>query len=211
MPSLPGQETHRKASTSRYWAVIALLARGAAALQVPMAATQQTVSARAAAAATVAPTNELGALVFPGMLIADEEPPLSPTKAKIKAAKEAAAAKAAAGGYKAPETKTVAAELKFDDVQKDAFAEADELRAKIDALKASGVQSKSKSAQLASLRQMESNARERARRETARVEDKQARAVVREAEKSAAPGSSSTSSYSDSLKKVTGQSLPSLF
>jgi len=184
-----------------------MLAHGVSALQVPITPlTQQIVTTRAA---TVEPTHALSSLVFPGMLIADEEPPLSPTKAKIKAAKDAAAAKAAAGGYKAPETKTVAAELKFDDVQKDPFAEADELRAKIDALKESGVKSKSKSAQLASLKQMESIARDRARRESARVDEKEARAVARESEKNAALANPSAG-YADSFQKVTGQSLPSL-
>ena len=45
--------------------------------------------------------------IFPGsVLIADGEK-ISPAKAKIEAAKAAAAAKAAQGGYKAPESQTI--------------------------------------------------------------------------------------------------------
>ena len=44
--------------------------------------------------------------IFPSVLIADGEK-ISPAKAKIEAAKAAAAAKAAEGGYKAPESQTI--------------------------------------------------------------------------------------------------------
>ena len=44
--------------------------------------------------------------IFPSVLIADGEK-ISPAKAKIEAAKAAATAKAAEGGYKAPESQTI--------------------------------------------------------------------------------------------------------
>lgn len=187
-------------------ALVMVLAHGASALQLPVA--QQIVSVRAAAA--VAPATAADSLVFPGVLIADGEA-MSPAKAKIQAAKEAAAAKAAAGGFKAPETKVTTVDVNFKagaDAE-NPFAEADELRAKIVAIKESGKVSKSKSAQLASLSQMEEQARDKARRQIAAKEEKAERAAAREAER-AAVAAGGSGSYSDSLAKVTGIKAPAL-
>jgi len=137
---------------------------------------------------------------------------LSPAKAKILAAKQAAAAKAAAGGFKEAEGKAFALNLP-DKSEKDPLAEANELRAKIRVLKEESTirpLSKSKSAQLQQLRQMEETAREKGNREIAKREDMAERAQRRDEAKAAKMEPASDASYSDSLSKITGTALPSL-
>ena len=141
---------------------------------------------------------------------------VSAAKAKIEAAKKATADKAAAGGFAVNEGKATSFGLSpelFGGEEKDPFAEADALREKIRALKSSagGKQlSKSKSAQLAQLKQMESMARDKARTEAARQAEKAERAAARQNAKSEPGVGGGSGSYEDQFAKITGTSLPSL-
>lgn len=114
--------------------------------------------------------------VFPGVLIAEGEAVLSPTKAKIEAAKAASAAKLAERGVQAPVTKSLEFNIAVDAESKpadvDYFAEANALKAKRLALQESGkALSKSQSAYVAQLRIMEDQARGQARAAKARAEE----------------------------------------
>jgi len=148
---------------------------------------------------------------------ADKPEEVSPAKAKILAAKKAAADKAAVGGYKEAEGKSFTLNVPDQSAEeKDPFAEADALKEKVLVLKemqANRPLSKAQSAQLAQLRQMEVNEREKARAVVAKAEVKAAREQSREerlAQKAQAGSASGSESYADSYKKVTGGSLPSL-
>ena len=143
-----------------------------------------------------------------------EEVALSAAQQKIQAAKEATKAKAKAGGYSGGLEGEAKAFTKGiggmggGAADKDPFAEADELREKIRALRQEAAVrplSKSKSALLAQYRQMEGAAREKAYAEVARQEEKAA------AKSSGASGDAgSDSSYAAQYKKITGSELPSL-
>jgi len=134
------------------------------ALLVPPAPSVQQVT-MAAVGQAPAMASSGPASVFPSSILLADEPPVSPAKAKIEAAKKAAAAKLAERGVEAPEAKA----LEIDDAsggkQKDPFAEADALKAKLRALEESAgpKKSKSQSAQIEQVRMMEKKARGQAR------------------------------------------------
>jgi hypothetical protein len=146
--------------------------------------------------------------LFPSTLLIAEEETLSPAKAKILAAKAAAAEKATAGGYKAPAAKTFTIDVPVP-VKDDPFKEADELKAKIRDLQATAAEgrplSKSKSAQVQSLKSMEAAARDRARAKIARDEYLAQNAETKAAAK--LEPKADKGSFSDEIAKVTGFAL----
>jgi hypothetical protein len=122
--------------------------------------------------------------IFPSSstLLAEE---ISPAKAKIEAAKAAQAAKLAARGLSAPETKELSLALDFNkNDSEDPFAEANELREKRYALedKTGSKRSKSQSAQIEQLKIMEKKARAKANADIARAAEREA---AKQAEKDA--------------------------
>lgn len=178
------------------------------ALQIPAAPTPAQVQIVSSSRAFTAPAHEPSS-IFPSTLIAEEEEKVSPAKAKILAAKQAAAAKAAAGGYSAPlvDKATAVGFAVPESKSANPFAEADELKEKLMALKEkkeeTGKLSKSQSAQLAQLKIMESQARAKAQAE---VQAKVVKEAKREAERQA-PGAATGGGYGDALAKVTGIKL----
>ena len=148
-------------------------------------------------------------------LAAKQAAEVTPAKAKILAAKQATKDKATASGAKLTEkeVKSVDFEKVFaSKEQKDPFAEADALREKVLVLQDeqySRKLSKSKSAQLQQLKQMEGASREKARIEVAKATEKAEREARREEAKNAPKGEKSDD-FGSSFEKVTGAALPSL-
>ena len=196
-------------------ALIGLLAGEAASLVItpPSVATAPVVATEyrsVAAAAPVLSAPTLDGLLFPptsSMLIADSNgsdgEKLSPAKAKILAAKQAAEAKAAQGGYKPPSvitTLNINIEV-ADSSNKDPYKAANELREKIIDLESAGKLSKSKSAQLNQMKSMEAIARDKANTEVLRAKEKAAREVARA---DALSSDKTDGSFGAQFSKVTG-------
>ena len=184
--------------------VAGLLAGGATSLLVAPVppVTQHVATMRTLSAAS--PMSDTQSSIFPAgsLLIADEA--ISPAKAKILAAKQAAAAKAAAGGYNAPVTEAgVSLGFNIDfaagGAEADPFKEANELRDKIIELESQGKLSKAKSAQLGQYKTMEAQARDKANAAVRRAEEK-AQEKARRAEES----KTDDGSFVSKLSKVTG-------
>ena len=137
----------------------------------PMAAQQLSVVA-------AHPAPQVQGVVFPGMLVADAE--VSAAKAKIEAAKAAAAAKLESRGYEAPETKESKISFgkgaaKEEDKVAQLLADAKELKEKRLALTESGKPlSKSQSALVAQYKMMEKQAKGKAAAEKEREAERAA-------------------------------------
>jgi hypothetical protein len=168
----------------------------------PMVVQQQVVPSSPAAAPI-----PISDRLFPSaLLVADKDAAVSPAKAKIEKAKAAAAEKAAAGGFQAPEAKAFQASINIPmGGNDDPFKEANELRRKMLVLKekaGSGKLSKSQSAQLQQLKTMEGAARAKAQAMQDKIDAKTEKAATKEAGRDVSGGS-----YVDALAKVTGFSL----
>ena len=178
-------------------AVVASMLVGTTGLHVgvPPASADAVVTRRAAVFGAVTTFGTL----LPAMA---DEVKLSPAKAKILAAKQAAAEKAAAGGYAPPETNALSLGINLDfsgGADVDPFKEANELRDKIIDLESQGKLSKSKSAQLNQYKTMEMQARDKANATVRREQEKAQEKAKRETEKAADDGS-----FTSKLSKVTG-------